>query len=595
VTGGFRDPTRSALDAWNHFANAKAEFLQAQNTLDSAQNELDAAIQNATRADKVLAEAEARRNAARRSHDAAHLDAAALADTASRLEAEKRAAVHERLATARRTLHSLLSGETINQHEEEQQQDRIASLAQTLTHDLGKRQLDLQQRLGFFVHSQSEFEDSMEISSASDENDKDIDAFDAREAEARLDRRNLIAAQLAALELEQKAESDDLLPTINSEAKLETEVNRARSALAQARSIASELDEELCDVSGRLEQNAALRAEASSAREEAALALSRRALDAVELNPNDAGRSIDDLLAELEICDSEGGAAVGHINNKALDDFLGLQDQRRDLSKRLSELDQGRDAVHGLVTGLDARKDAAVERTFEAVASHFSQVFQELEPAGRARLSLIRKVPSLPSQDSEMNAAGTTNLTPGEEALIGVRVQVHFPGDHRQVSGVAQDAVEQHQLDQLSGGQKTIVALALLFALQRADPAPFYLFDEIDANLDTTHRAALARLIHNQAHAQVNPAQFITTTFHPELIQNADAFFGISLSGAATGHKASRLLPATKKDALTFVSKATATPLHTNSGNVGAPFPSSSSMKRPRSPTSNVDDENNNE
>lgn len=51
---------------------------------------------------------------------------------------------------------------------------------------------------------------------------------------------------------------------------------------------------------------------------------------------------------------------------------------------------------------------------------------------------------------------------------------------------------QMQQLQLLSGGQKTLAALALIFAIQRSDPAPFYLFDEIDANLDPEHRAAVA-------------------------------------------------------------------------------------------------------
>lgn len=64
-------------------------------------------------------------------------------------------------------------------------------------------------------------------------------------------------------------------------------------------------------------------------------------------------------------------------------------------------------------------------------------------------------------------------------------------------------------INQLSGGQKTLVALALIFAIQRYQPAPFYLFDEIDQALDVEHRKAVANMI-KQLSAN---AQFITTTF----------------------------------------------------------------------------------
>lgn len=53
-------------------------------------------------------------------------------------------------------------------------------------------------------------------------------------------------------------------------------------------------------------------------------------------------------------------------------------------------------------------------------------------------------------------------------------------------------------LRQLSGGQKTLVALTLIFAIQRCDPAPFYLFDEVDAALDPLHRSAVAQLLKKQ-------------------------------------------------------------------------------------------------
>lgn len=68
---------------------------------------------------------------------------------------------------------------------------------------------------------------------------------------------------------------------------------------------------------------------------------------------------------------------------------------------------------------------------------------------------------------------------------------------------------ETHQMNQLSGGQKSLVALTLIFAIQRCDPAPFYLFDEIDQALDVEHRKAVADMIHELS----AEAQFITTTF----------------------------------------------------------------------------------
>jgi structural maintenance of chromosome 3 (chondroitin sulfate proteoglycan 6) len=63
----------------------------------------------------------------------------------------------------------------------------------------------------------------------------------------------------------------------------------------------------------------------------------------------------------------------------------------------------------------------------------------------------------------------------------------------------------------------------------RSDPAPFYLFDEIDQALDASYRTGVARLIQRQVQSADSPAQFITTTFRPEMVAAADKCYGIAL------------------------------------------------------------------
>ncbi|CAM9960575.1 unnamed protein product, partial [Ectocarpus fasciculatus] len=103
-------------------------------------------------------------------------------------------------------------------------------------------------------------------------------------------------------------------------------------------------------------------------------------------------------------------------------------------------------------------------------------------------------------------------------------------------------------MSQLSGGQKAVVALALIFAIQRCDPAPFYLFDEIDQALDSSYRAAVASLIQRQAHSSDNPTQFITTTFRPEMVAVASQCYGISHQ-----NKVSNIHVLPRQEALGFV------------------------------------------
>lgn len=108
------------------------------------------------------------------------------------------------------------------------------------------------------------------------------------------------------------------------------------------------------------------------------------------------------------------------------------------------------------------------------------------------------------------------------------------------------DAGQSQNMTQLSGGQRTLVALALIFAIQRTDPAPFYLFDEVDSALDGVHRAAVANLIRSQAHD--TGAQFLATTFRPELVDAADKWFGVDQS-----HKVSTITERSQKETHAFI------------------------------------------
>jgi len=119
----------------------------------------------------------------------------------------------------------------------------------------------------------------------------------------------------------------------------------------------------------------------------------------------------------------------------------------------------------------------------------------------------------------------------------GVQINVKFTGNG-----------DNFIMSQLSGGQKALVAMALIFAIQRCDPAPFYLFDELDQALDSTHRAAVAALIQRQASSEENPTQFITSTFRPEMVAVASRCYGISHQ-----NKVSNIHMLTKKDSLSFI------------------------------------------
>lgn len=86
-----------------------------------------------------------------------------------------------------------------------------------------------------------------------------------------------------------------------------------------------------------------------------------------------------------------------------------------------------------------------------------------------------------------------------------------------------------------------------MFAIQRCDPAPFYLFDEIDANLDAQYRTAVAQMLQTVSQESEN-GQFICTTFRPEMLLVAQKCYGVTYE-----KKSSQVLCVPMEDAMTFV------------------------------------------
>ncbi|KAG0254731.1 Structural maintenance of chromosomes protein 3, partial [Actinomortierella ambigua] len=227
----------------------------------------------------------------------------------------------------------------------------------------------------------------------------------------------------------------------------------------------------------------------------------------------------------------------GHVNKKAFEQYANFTKQRDTLHQRKAELDASEQAIRELIETLDQRKDEAIERTFKQVAKNFTEVFAKLVPAGRGRLIMQRKLdqsPEADDEDREDDEGQEEGVHSAIDNYSGIAIQVSF--NSKMDEGL--------RMQQLSGGQKSLVALTLIFAIQQCDPAPFYLFDEIDANLDAAHRTAVASMIHTLSES----AQFITTTFRQEMLANADKFYGVSFQ-----NKVSVVECISKEDALEFV------------------------------------------
>lgn len=230
-------------------------------------------------------------------------------------------------------------------------------------------------------------------------------------------------------------------------------------------------------------------------------------------------RSLDDLLRELNSVNGEL-KRYAHINKKAMEQYNTFKREQEDLVARKEDLEKSKESIEKLMESLSQQKHHAILKCFELVSRSFHEIFEKLVPNGAGFLKMVKK-------------EGVTDQL-SSDLYSGVSLTVSFNSK----------SDEQQHIEQLSGGQKSLCAIALILAIQKCDPAPFYLFDEIDANLDTQYRTAVANMIKTLA----QDAQFICTTFRPEMLQVAGNFYGVSFSD-----KVSSITAIEQADALLFV------------------------------------------
>eukprot|EP00026_Physarum_polycephalum_P000796 Phypoly_transcript_00797.p1 GENE.Phypoly_transcript_00797~~Phypoly_transcript_00797.p1 ORF type:complete len:728 (+),score=169.88 Phypoly_transcript_00797:1787-3970(+) len=245
--------------------------------------------------------------------------------------------------------------------------------------------------------------------------------------------------------------------------------------------------------------------------------------------------TLKELMAELKDVNVKL-KDYSSVNKKALDQYVSFSDQKVELTARKEELDKGRESIKELIESLDMRKDEAIERTFKGVAKNFNAIFKKLIPHGSASLRISRDEDESQSQSSQSSQPSPSSQKSQKSRVMrynGISIRCSFTGTE-----------ETMVLQQLSGGQKSLVALVLIFAIQRADPAPFYLFDEVDSALDDQYRSAVAQMIKEQS----ENTQFIISTFHKPMAEIGDQWYEVRLK-----HDVSRLISVKKNEAMKII------------------------------------------
>lgn len=516
LNGGFKDPQRSRTRAMMDVRRAQRELDSVQDAAQKLRQEAQQADQQVTSVLGEIQKQEAEKQHAiaiyQRLHDElararAHVESSQasvrekrrsleqqerevqelLAKVAS-LRAELRTPMLDTLSDAEiATLHALSRTISRLQSEERAHKTRLEELRAkknaietVLGENLVRRQTELTRQLG-----DDDGGGGLEVLEASERDE-------ARKAKA-LDLAN--AAQAVA---ENAAALKDAEREL---ARLQEEEARDTLILESLRAEDAALSEQLQDETRQAETWRSHQRRLQQKREDATRAI--RELGTLPTAELEAFKhlSLRDVMREFATR-TERLKSFSHVNKKALDQYVSFNEQRATLLARQQELDDGDAAIKELIDVLDKRKDEAILRTFKGVSHHFAEVFRELVPTGEGRMLILRADSDPVDVDDEDDDANNADGSGGDDVqavhvdtFSGVQVKVSFRGEG-----------DSYLMQQLSGGQKALVALAFIFAIQRCDPAPFYLFDEIDQALDSTHRAAVAALIHRQAHGE-NSAQ----------------------------------------------------------------------------------------
>lgn len=207
--------------------------------------------------------------------------------------------------------------------------------------------------------------------------------------------------------------------------------------------------------------------------------------------PQEFSKHPDKVKIEIESLEREREKLMP-INMRAILEFEEEEGRYNTLKLRRDTLIDEKDAILNFISEVEKEKSEVFLKTFNEIASNFSEIFSEISPDGTAQLLLE-------VEDNPFEGGVIIDAKP-----LGKNVR----------TAVA-----------LSGGEKAITALSLIFAIQRHKPSPFYILDEVDANLDDANVERTADMIKRQA----EKTQFILITLREGMMSRADRLFGVSM------------------------------------------------------------------
>jgi len=303
-----------------------------------------------------------------------------------------------------------------------------------------------------------------------------------------------------------KAEAEERI------ADLEAEVEEQEELLAEKEAAVEELEEELAE----------LKAEREELKEELAEANEER--DAQQATVNDLAGEVEELEStaerlewEVQELESEVGdydaeevpdhdtvqehiteldaemEALEPVNMLAIEEYDEVADDLAELEEKRETLVAERDGIQERIEQYEARKKETFMEAFEGIDEQFREIFAQLSD-GSGELHLENEA-------DPFDGGLTMKAQPGDKPV--------------------------QRLDAMSGGEKSLTALAFIFAIQRFNPAPFYALDEVDAFLDAANAELVGELVDDLA----SDAQFVVVSHRSALLERSERAIGVTMQG----------------------------------------------------------------
>lgn len=273
--------------------------------------------------------------------------------------------------------------------------------------------------------------------------------------------KNLVELQ----DLRQKIQ-DNMLKSQNDKNILENEIERIKEQIESSKARRNEIEPQLKETVEELKQKG----------------VELDSIEPTEMTIDEITNKIQKLQKKMD--------ELGLVNMRAVEAYEEVMTKQNELKEKLDTLEKEKTEIQNRMTGYENLKKETFINTFNQVNRHFEEIF--------------------------------TDLTDGEGKLVLENPENPFLGGLT-VEGQQKDKKKQ-KLAGMSGGEKTLMALSLVFAVQRYLPAPFYALDEVDAALDGFNVERIARMITKQS----EKTQFVVISQRSQMIESAERMIGVT-------------------------------------------------------------------